>query len=55
MDTIAITSLIVGCGILLVFVLISKSTNKTRTTIRPNINIDFDMAKEREDKNRYFS
>jgi len=55
MDTIAITSLIVGCGILLVFVLIAKNTTKTRTTDRPNINIDFDMAKEREDKNRYFS
>lgn len=55
MDTIAITSLIVGCGIILAFVLVTKTTTKTRTSNRPDINIDFDMAKEREDKNRYFS
>lgn len=55
MDTIAITSLLVGCGILLAFVLIAKSTTNTRTSQRPNINIDFDSAKEHEDKNRYFS
>lgn len=55
MDTIEIASLIAGCGILLAFVLFAKNSTKPRTTDRPNINIDFDMAKEREDKNRYFS
>ena len=55
MDTITITSLIIGCVILLVFILIAKRTTKTQATTRPNINIDFDTAKEREDKNRYFS
>jgi len=54
MDTLTITSLIVGCGAILAFVIFAKTT-KTQTTDRPNINIDFDTAKEREDKNRYFS
>lgn len=55
MDTFTITSIIVGCGVLLAFVLISKGSSKPQTFNRPNINIDFDTAKEREDKNRYFS
>jgi len=55
MDMISIASIIIGCGTLLAFLLIAKNTNKTRTTNRPDINIDFDTAKEHEDKNRYFS
>lgn len=54
MDIISIASLIVGCGVVLGFVVYLKST-KPHTTNRPSINIDFDTAKEREDKNRYFS
>lgn len=49
-----IISLIVGAGTILAFVLFNRTT-KPRTSDRPNINIDFDTAKEREDKNRYFS
>ncbi len=54
MTTLMFTSILVGCGALLAFVLIAKSY-KTHPSDRPNINIDFDSAKEREDKNRYFS
>ncbi|WP_157871233.1 hypothetical protein [Pseudodesulfovibrio piezophilus] len=54
MDTLLIASIIVGAGTVLAFVLLCR-TPKTRTTDRPSINIDFDTAKEREDKNRYFS
>lgn len=54
MDTLMIASLIVGAGTVLAFVLFAK-TAKTGPTDRPAINIDFDTAKEREDKNRYFS
>jgi hypothetical protein len=55
MDTLAIISIIIGCGIILAFVLVAKKNTKTGTTNRPTINIDFDTAKGREDKNRYFS
>ncbi len=54
MEIISIASIIVGCGAILGFVLYAKGS-RTQTTNRPNINIDFDTAKEREDKNRYFS
>lgn len=54
MDTITITTILIVCGVLLGILLVSKTT-RTRTTDRPIINIDFDTAKEREDKNRYFS
>lgn len=54
MTTFMLTSLIVGCGALLAYFLFAK-TFKPHVGNRPNINIDFDSAKEREDKNRYFS
>ena len=54
MDTLMIASLIVAAGLVLAFAIFSKSS-KPGPTNRPNINIDFDTAKEREDKNRYFS
>jgi len=54
METILISSIIVGAvavfGVILYAV---KAKNKPNE--RPGINIDFDTAKEREDKNRYFS
>lgn len=49
-----IASLIVGAGAILAFAVYAKSS-KPSPTNRPSINIDFDTAKEREDKNRYFS
>jgi len=54
MDTLLIASLIVGAGTVLAFAIFAKSS-KPGPSNRPNINIDFDTAKEREDKNRYFS
>ncbi|MDC0335355.1 hypothetical protein OAN24_00450 [Pseudodesulfovibrio sp.] len=54
METLAITTLIIGASAILGFIVYSKSA-KPRTSDRPDINIDFDTAKEREDKNRYFS
>lgn len=54
MDTLTLTFIIVGCVAVLGFIVYSM-TFKTQPHDRPNINIDFDTAKEREDKNRYFS
>ena len=54
MSTLMFTCIIIGCGALLAFLLFAR-TFKPHTGDRPNINIDFDSAKEREDKNRYFS
>lgn len=54
MTTLTFTGIIIGCGALLAFVILAK-TLRPRIGSRPNINIDFDSAKEREDKNRYFS
>ncbi|QGY41040.1 hypothetical protein GM415_13190 [Pseudodesulfovibrio cashew] len=54
MDTILITSIIVGCVAAVGFILYAVNS-KRKPHERPNINIDFDLAKEREDKNRYFS
>lgn len=53
METLAITTLIIGASAILGFIVFSRSS-KQRTN-RQDINIDFDTAKEREDKNRYFS
>lgn len=54
MTTLTITILLVGCGSLLAYVILNR-IRKSSTRQRPSINIDFDNAKEREDKNRYFS
>lgn len=54
MTTLTITVLLVGCGALLAYVIYNR-VFKAQTRERPSINIDFDTAKEREDKNRYFS
>lgn len=54
MDTLTITLIIVGCAAVIGFAAYSM-TSKTQPNDRPDINIDFDTAKEREDKNRYFS
>jgi hypothetical protein len=54
MNTFAMTTLILCGGGLIAFILIARGF-KTRAADRPSINIDFDTAKEREDKNRYFS
>ncbi|MGL1862192.1 MAG: hypothetical protein OCC46_06690 [Pseudodesulfovibrio sp.] len=54
MEILAITSIVIGAAALLGFLFFSKSS-KPSINGRPDINIDFDNAKEREDKNRYFS
>jgi len=54
MTTLTFTCIIIGCGALLALLLYTK-TFKPHVGNRPDINIDFDSAKEREDKNRYFS
>ncbi|MFH1913920.1 MAG: hypothetical protein ABIK45_06580 [Pseudomonadota bacterium] len=54
MNTLATTTLILCGGALVAFILMARGS-KGRTSTRPSINIDFDTAKEREDKNRYFS
>jgi hypothetical protein len=54
MTTFAMTTLIVCGGALIAFILLARGS-KSKATSRPSINIDFDTAKEREDKNRYFS
>ncbi|MEF2229979.1 MAG: hypothetical protein V3571_03545 [Pseudodesulfovibrio sp.] len=54
MTTLTLSAIFVGCGALLAYVLFSRVLG-THSGDRPNINIDFDSAKEREDKNRYFS
>jgi len=54
MTTLTLTAIFVGCGALLAYVVCSRVFG-TQTGNRPSINIDFDSAKEREDKNRYFS
>lgn len=41
------------CAVILVFAIAVKSFKKKSPT-RPPINIDFDTAKDREDKNRHF-
>lgn len=54
MTTLMFTFIIIGCGALLAFLIFAK-TFRPHVGHRPDINIDFDSAKEREDKNRYFS
>ncbi|WP_243546078.1 hypothetical protein [Pseudodesulfovibrio tunisiensis] len=54
MDTYQIIALIIGC-IALLFIICFRRAIKAKAPDRPGINIDFDTAKEREDKNRYFS
>jgi hypothetical protein len=54
MTTFAMTTLILCGGALVTFILLVRGA-KSRSVTRPSINIDFDTAKEREDKNRYFS
>jgi len=54
MNTFATTTLIICGSALIVFIMLARGS-KTKTANRPSINIDFDTAKEREDKNRYFS
>jgi hypothetical protein len=54
MDNLLLTSIFVGSVLILGIVLYTKNA-KSRPNERPGINIDFDTAKEREDKNRYFS
>jgi len=54
MNTLAMTTLVLCAGAFVAFILMARSA-KRRPTARPSINIDFDTAKEREDKNRYFS
>ena len=53
MDTITL-GFIVVCVIVLIATVIVKSRKKG-TPSRQAINIDFDTAKDREDKNRHFS
>ena len=53
METITFIALIVVCLGILGFLLLNR-TPKSKIDSRPAINIDFDTAKEREDKNRYF-
>lgn len=54
METLLIASIALGSAILVGFIMYTKGA-RTRPNERPHINIDFDTAKEREDKNRYFS
>ena len=54
MTTLTLTAIFVGCGALLACVIFSRML-RPHSGDRPSINIDFDSAKEREDKNRYFS
>lgn len=53
MHTYTIIALIVACLGIAGFVLSTRQP-KSKVDSRPAINIDFDTAKEREDKNRYF-
>lgn len=53
MDTFTLIAIIVACIGVLGFMILNR-TPKSKVDSRPNINIDFDNAKEREDKNRYF-
>jgi len=54
MNTLLITTIVAGSVLILGVVLYTKNA-KRKPSERPTINIDFDTAKEREDKNRYFS
>lgn len=54
MNTLLIASIAAGSVLILGIVLYTKNA-KRKPDERPSINIDFDTAKEREDKNRYFS
>lgn len=54
MNILTLASIAVCGGALLAIIVVARNT-RPRTTDRPNIDIDFDTAKEREDKNRYFS
>lgn len=53
MDMITLIALIVACLGILGFMLLNRAP-KSKIDSRPPINIDFDTAKSREDKNRYF-
>ena len=54
MDILTLTSIGLACAFAAALLIFFK-TNKNQSNDRPSINIDFDTAKDREDKNRYYS